>query len=160
MKKLIVKLIPLILLFGMITCTPIFTKEVSAALMDGSKNEFNIVSYSDYYEDTIHPGNQIVFIEKDNLPLIVKTRQIGFGSVSFSLNGRKLSDSEVEVIKQKPIYSESVTSFKLRIGYETYYEINPSSNKIEDYNRLTGTCYYSDKEQISSTISFRIGSTK
>lgn len=153
MKKLIVKLIPLVLLFGLITCSPSFTEKVSASPAK-TVSEFRITGYGfdQYYE-----RYQTAVVTKDKFPLLVETYQMGYGNCTFTLDGSTLKSNEYSEYARQPIYDPSNPSSRVVVGWIIIWKITPNDSRL--YNgthNFRAICNGIRGNTISDGISFRI----
>ena len=118
---------PLILLFGLVTCSTSFTKTASATPAK---------TVSRYYIDCYVVGgylfnaSDVVTCNQSHFPMLVETYQMGYGNTVFQLDGSALSSSEYSEYMREPIYDPVNPSSKVVVGWDIVWQVNPSSSKL------------------------------
>lgn len=154
MKKLISKVIPLVILCGLIICCPSLTKTASAGPAK-TVSSYNIDSY--VVGSYLFEPSAVVNFNKKYFPILVETHQIGYGDTVLKLDGVTLSPSEYSEDGREPIIDPSNPSSRVVVGWNIVWCINPSSSKL--YNgthNLRAICNGINGNTISDGISFNI----
>ena len=153
MKKLIAKLIPLVLLFGLFACSPSFAEKASASPAK-TVSQFRITGYGlDQYYERYETAN----VSEDDFPLYVETYQMGYGDCSFTLDGNSLNSYEYSEYARQAVYDPSNPGSRVVVGWIIVWKINLNCSRL--YNgthNLRAICDGINGNRISDGISFRI----
>lgn len=150
MKKIINRIIPVIILITLLLFSPSFTRSASAAYTGSLEDNFEVTSITDSIYSKVYNANTRAFFKKVNLPIIIRTYNIGYGSLHFKVNGYLLDSDEYTLLERTPIKNPDLpANWNSRIGYEEEYEINPDTDKLE-----------SGLNSLDATFEFTRGGTK
>ena len=151
MKRLIAKIIPVVLLCGLIICCPSLTKTASASAAKTVSN-FYIDGY--VVDNTFYESNYTALTDKSSFPMLLETHQMGYGSTIFKLDGGQLSSSEYTEMQREPIYD---SSSRVVVGWNIVWRINPNSSDLyKGTHKLEAKCIGIGGNIISDRISFQI----